>query len=95
MYVLEMFYFNLHVSEVVFNDVLYALTGRAGRSDTTVGSLSWCRCRVSEVGGQKCRKSRCRSPVLSSNTSTLFEKRRHFLFEMEMSSLYDRVFYFF
>ena len=30
------------------------------RHSDTVGSWSWCRSRVSEVGGQKCLKSGCR-----------------------------------
>ena len=77
----------------------------AGRSDTGVGTSDTPTLSEVDLGvGVECRKSGVKSvasrgvgsPVLSSDTSTLFEKwRRHFAFEMEMSSSFDSVFYFF
>ena len=80
---------------------------RAGLFDTSVGTSDTPTLSEADPGvGVECRKSGVKSvsqlsrgvgrPVLSSDTSTLFEKwRRHFTFEMEMSSSYDRVFFVF
>ena len=46
--------------------------GWAFRHSDTVGSRSWCRSRVSEVGGQTCRKSRCRKSRLEFRHHVFF-----------------------